>query len=222
MTGKRLNQNRRLANLVIFAAALSLVVAGFAWRFSSGGGIQDWLGVGPEGHQHMAEGFSSPLLGTNESWAQTFSQAGLFAYGCHPHPFMNGSVRVTSSNATARSGTVGISMRNLSFEPAYVEVTPGTVVRWTNEDPVQHNVVQVATTNDAPGLAWWEAALVGAALLAAVLLIATKFTRRPGPTNRNANQSNGSQEGLAENHTDGRATGEPKLEHQEGSSRRRT
>lgn len=184
MTGRNPKQGRRIANLVIFVIALSLVVGGFAWRFSSGGGIQEWLGTGQGDHAHLAGGFSSPLLDVNESWNRTFAKEGLYAYSCHPHPFMNGSIRVTRSNASALPGTVDVRIRNLSYEPAYLEVAPGTVVRWTNEDPVQHNAVQVAISKGVFGLSWWEATLVGVVLLASIVLIAAKFTgRRPRPGN---------------------------------------
>jgi amicyanin len=42
--------------------------------------------------------FKSELLTQNQSWSQTFSQAGTFSYFCEPHPWMTGQVIVTIAN----------------------------------------------------------------------------------------------------------------------------
>ena len=52
-----------------------------------------------------------------------------------------------SKPAQTQTQTVGqntVTMKNLSFSPANLEVTPGTKVTWINEDTVDHTV----TSND--------------------------------------------------------------------------
>jgi plastocyanin len=41
-----------------------------------------------------AGGWNSPTIAPGETFAQTFDQAGSFAYHCEPHPFMTGTVVV--------------------------------------------------------------------------------------------------------------------------------
>ena len=53
----------------------------------------------------------------------------------------------TSTPVQTETQTVGqntVTMKNLSFSPANLEVTPGTKVTWINEDTVDHTV----TSND--------------------------------------------------------------------------
>jgi plastocyanin len=41
------------------------------------------------------------------------------------------------------NGVVEISMANFTFVPDYLVVTPGTTIRWTNDDPVEHDTVNL-------------------------------------------------------------------------------
>lgn len=40
-----------------------------------------------------------------------------------------------------QSGTVQIAYRNIAIEPDTVKVKVGSTIKWTNYDPVAHNVV---------------------------------------------------------------------------------
>jgi plastocyanin len=44
------------------------------------------------------------------------------------------------ASAAAQSGTVQIAYRNIAIAPDAVKVKVGSTIRWTNYDPVQHNV----------------------------------------------------------------------------------
>jgi plastocyanin len=48
-----------------------------------------------------------------------------------------------SSSEPVRSGTVQISYRNITAHPVTLRVKAGTVVRFVNYDPVQHNATSV-------------------------------------------------------------------------------
>jgi plastocyanin len=45
-----------------------------------------------------------------------------------------------SSTAPVRSGIVQIAYRNIAMNPDTVRVKAGSTIRWTNYDPVEHNV----------------------------------------------------------------------------------
>jgi plastocyanin len=45
-----------------------------------------------------------------------------------------------SSSAPVQSGTVQIAYRNIAINPDTVRVRVGSTIRWTNYDPVEHNV----------------------------------------------------------------------------------
>jgi plastocyanin len=45
-----------------------------------------------------------------------------------------------SSSEPVQSGVVQIAYRNIAIDPDTVRVKVGTTVRWTNYDPVEHNV----------------------------------------------------------------------------------
>ncbi len=46
----------------------------------------------------------------------------------------------TSGDVPAPETTVAVALRELAFNPAELQVAPGTTVVWTNEDPFQHSV----------------------------------------------------------------------------------
>ena len=62
-----------------------------------------------------------------------------------------GSLRVIGTPQFARpaksapvlSGTVTVSYSEITIHPDTLRVRAGTVVRWTNQDPVQHNVTSI-------------------------------------------------------------------------------
>jgi plastocyanin len=49
-----------------------------------------------------------------------------------------------ASSAPVQSGTVQIAYRNIAIAPDTLKVRVGTTVRWTNYDPVEHNVTSRA------------------------------------------------------------------------------
>ena len=46
-----------------------------------------------------------------------------------------------SSSQPVQSGTVQIAYRNIAIDPDTVRVKVGSTIKWTNFDPVEHNVV---------------------------------------------------------------------------------
>ncbi len=49
-----------------------------------------------------------------------------------------------ASSEAARSGTVQVAYRNITIRPDTLRVKVGTTVRWTNFDPILHNVTSVS------------------------------------------------------------------------------
>jgi plastocyanin len=47
------------------------------------------------------------------------------------------------SGAPVRSGLVQVALRNVSIAPDAIRVKEGTTVKWTNYDPIEHNVTSV-------------------------------------------------------------------------------
>jgi plastocyanin len=45
-----------------------------------------------------------------------------------------------ASSAPVQSGTVQIAYRNITIAPDTLKVKVGTTIRWTNYDPIEHNV----------------------------------------------------------------------------------
>ncbi len=43
-------------------------------------------------------------------------------------------------SATAKGGTVQVAAKNIRFVPANITVKKGQTIKWTNKDPVAHNV----------------------------------------------------------------------------------
>lgn len=80
-----------------------------------------------------------------------FADAGTFNYSCQFHPVMTGIVDVGTQDATAAASpaaspvATGTAVRiyNFVYEPATLEVTVGSTVTWTNDDPVPHTATSV-------------------------------------------------------------------------------
>jgi len=51
-----------------------------------------------------------------------------------------GATAPAKTNATATAGTVQIAMQNTAFNPKATTVKVGETVKWTNDDPFDHNV----------------------------------------------------------------------------------
>ena len=132
-------------------------------------------------HGHMAgAGVDSGEIKQGGTWEHEFGQPGEFDYHCHPHPFMTGRIRV--SEGAAATGVVDVRITGYAFEPANLTVAPGTTVRWTNQDPVNHTVTQEAEqTSGAFGLPWWQVGLGAGAVALAVVLILVKDRQSKPP-----------------------------------------
>jgi len=46
-----------------------------------------------------------------------------------------------SAAAPVQSGTVQVAYRNIAISPDAIKVKVGTTIKWTNFDPVEHNVI---------------------------------------------------------------------------------
>lgn len=46
----------------------------------------------------------------------------------------------TASSSPVRGGVVEVAYRNIAIAPDLLRVKVGTTIRWTNEDPLVHNV----------------------------------------------------------------------------------
>lgn len=80
--------------------------------------------------------FNSGSIGSGGTYTYTFSTAGTFQYHCSIHPSMTAKVIVTSTS----TASAAVSISNMSFVPATLTVTAGTIVTWTNKDNVGHTV----------------------------------------------------------------------------------
>ncbi len=55
--------------------------------------------------------------------------------------------QVVAGQAVHPAPQVAIHIRNLKFVPQDIQVTPGTVIRWTNLDPMDHDVTSGVSIN---------------------------------------------------------------------------
>jgi plastocyanin len=76
---------------------------------------------------------SSSSTGTTASTPKTTSSGGLKVDTTPKYA-------TPSSSAPVQSGVVPIAYRNIAIDPDTVRVKVGTTVKWTNYDPVEHNV----------------------------------------------------------------------------------
>ncbi|MFB6279141.1 MAG: plastocyanin/azurin family copper-binding protein [Salinibacter sp.] len=82
--------------------------------------------------------FDSGVLAQGETFSFTFQDKGT-EYYCTIHGAdMQGTVAVDAG--ADKSGTVDVSMKNTSYNPANITVQPGTKVVWTNNDSLDHTV----------------------------------------------------------------------------------
>jgi plastocyanin len=107
----------------------------------------EWTNLDDEGHTVTAtEGaFESGLMAGGVTFSQVFDTPGTFDYVCAIHPDMRGTVTVDAppdppASDPAAGGDVPVSIVDMVYAPASVEVTVGTTVRWTNDDSVIHTV----------------------------------------------------------------------------------
>ncbi|HVL87340.1 MAG TPA: plastocyanin/azurin family copper-binding protein [Candidatus Thermoplasmatota archaeon] len=125
--------------------------------------------------EHKPDGFSSPAIPAGQSWNRTFEQEGTAYYHCHPHPWMEGIVRVDA--AAPQRGLVLVRMREYRFDPAEIHVAPGTLVEWVNDDNDTHFVVESKPPPESGGGS--AVPTIELSLAAASVLAAARICRRP-------------------------------------------
>jgi plastocyanin len=115
---------------------------------SAGESVQ-WTNLDDEGHTVSATdgAFESGLMAGGVTFSQVFDTPGTYDYVCAIHPEMRGTVTVAAppdpaagSDDPATGGDVPVSIVDMVYAPATVEVTAGTTVHWTNDDSVIHTV----------------------------------------------------------------------------------
>ena len=99
-----------------------------------------------------AEDFDSGVMMSGDSFSHTFETPGTYDYFCAIHPSMSATVvvrePVAPGDAVAASGTPAdtaatlteVTVVDVAFQPADIEVVVGATVDWTNEDPFAHTV----------------------------------------------------------------------------------
>ncbi|HSI65995.1 MAG TPA: plastocyanin/azurin family copper-binding protein [Planococcus sp. (in: firmicutes)] len=112
---------------LLFSTALVLSACG-------GGEDTPMMSVGIE----ASSGEASPLLEKGETTTYIFSDAGEYDIYCEPHPTMVMTVIV--EEGADLSGEVASEMKNMQFSDQTLTVAPGTIITWTNEDEIEHNV----------------------------------------------------------------------------------
>lgn len=115
---------------------------------SAGDSVQ-WTNLDDESHTVSATdgAFESGLMAGGVTFSQVFDTPGTYDYVCAIHPEMRGTVTVAAppdsaagSDVPAAGGDVPVSIVDMVYAPATVEVTAGTTVHWTNLDAVVHTV----------------------------------------------------------------------------------
>ena len=131
------------------------------------GGTVTWTNDDTSKHTVTADNgsFDSGTLNSGATFAQTFTAAGTYAYGCDFHGNMRGTITVTGAAATpapapippapvpappvappappAPGSTVmneSVSIANNVFAPSTITVNVGSTVTWSNGDAVTHTV----------------------------------------------------------------------------------
>lgn len=74
---------------------------------------------------------------TGTSSSTTSPQSGIVA---------NGKINYASppANAPVQSGLVNITYHEIAIEPDTLKVKVGSTIKWTNDDPVEHNVTSAS------------------------------------------------------------------------------
>lgn len=83
-------------------------------------------------------GEASDLLSNGEMTSFVFNEAGEYAVYCEPHPVMQMTVIVEEGAEAADK--VSVDIADYEFGEETITVAPGTIIEWTNQDQVQHNV----------------------------------------------------------------------------------
>jgi plastocyanin len=119
-----------------------------------------WVNLDDDEHTATGAGFDTGIIQPGDLVTITFDTPGSFPYSCQIHPIMVGRVEVRDANgdvpnsaaaspeaspqASPTAGdTAAVSIANVAFDPAQLEVAVGTTVTWTNEEAVPHTVTAV-------------------------------------------------------------------------------
>jgi plastocyanin len=84
-----------------------------------------------------AAGCGSSSSGTKPTTATTTSTV---AGAKGPKAITTPNYGTPAASAPVQSGTVQIAYRNITIAPDTIKVKVGTTIRWTNYDPIEHNV----------------------------------------------------------------------------------
>ncbi len=79
--------------------------------------------------------FDSGNMIKGNKYSYVFSKPGIFTYHSKYQNGMSGTIIVQSDTIVKE-----VSINQFSFAPATLNISTGTVVRWTNNDPVTHTV----------------------------------------------------------------------------------
>jgi plastocyanin len=113
--------------------------------------------------------FNSGVMLSGDVFEQTFETPGTFDYFCAIHPSMTGTVVVRDpADAGADAGgdaagepaavdTTAVSIVDVAFKPADIEVAVGATVDWTNDDPFAHTVTATDGSFDSGTMEGGEA-----------------------------------------------------------------
>ncbi len=93
-----------------------------------------------------AQAQTGPMLEPGESWSLTVTKAGTFGYHCHPHPWMEGELRITDATREPKAHLVAIvegssDPDRWTFEPGSLEVMVGDTITWVNNGDSPHQVM---------------------------------------------------------------------------------
>ncbi len=91
-----------------------------------------------ESSPEAKSGTASELLSNGEMSSFVFNETGEYSIFCEPHPVMQMTV-VVDENADAMD-RVAVDIADYEFGEETITVAPGTIITWTNQDQVQHNV----------------------------------------------------------------------------------
>ncbi len=123
-----------------------------------------WVNMDKHAHTATGADFDTGPMDPDELATVRFDVPGSYPYSCQFHPVMTGVVEVrdragqvpNSTSATPDASpqatpqaVVEVSIKDLTFAPADLEIQVGTTVRWTNHDAFPHTVRSVNDTFDS-------------------------------------------------------------------------
>lgn len=117
-----------------------------------------WVNLDDDDHTATSSGFDTGIIRPGELATITFSEPSSFVYSCQIHPEMVGRVEVLGADGTIAASpsaspegspqatplasliaSVSVAMVDIAFNPPQLEISVGTTVTWTNQDPVPHS-----------------------------------------------------------------------------------